>query len=150
MYGPASAPGMRTRHVSIFKYLFRKKGIPNNPADIWQPGEERRECGGTPTHAHASAGKPPARQAAREHTQFCAILVCGLCAASQVSEFNLNAPKPCVSGRRRRRRWRRRCGPRKQHHCLGDPTAHPGSVAEPEIGRCRRECSGGDRNGEAN
>jgi hypothetical protein len=38
MYGPASAPGMRTRHVSIFKYLFRKKGVPHNPADIWQPG----------------------------------------------------------------------------------------------------------------
>ena len=37
-YGPASAPGMRTRRVSIFKYLFRKKGAPHNPADIWQPG----------------------------------------------------------------------------------------------------------------
>lgn len=42
MYGPASAPGMRTRNVSIFKYLFRKKGKPHNPADIWQPGP--RHC----------------------------------------------------------------------------------------------------------
>lgn len=41
MYGPASAPGMRTRNVSIFKYLFRKKGKPHNPADIWQPGKAK-------------------------------------------------------------------------------------------------------------
>jgi hypothetical protein len=29
---------MRTRRVSILKYLFRNKGGPPNPADIWQPG----------------------------------------------------------------------------------------------------------------
>ena len=41
MCGPASAPGMRTRNVSILKYLFKPKK-PSN-AEIWQSEDEEEE-----------------------------------------------------------------------------------------------------------
>ena len=46
MYGPASAPGMRTRPVNIFRYLFRKKkgAYQQTRVDLWQPGDGEEDA----------------------------------------------------------------------------------------------------------
>lgn len=41
MYGPSSAPGMRTSNVSVFSYFVKRKKY--EPHKVWVPGEEKEE-----------------------------------------------------------------------------------------------------------
>eukprot|EP00291_Cryptomonas_curvata_P002418 CAMPEP_0172179358 /NCGR_PEP_ID=MMETSP1050-20130122/16574_1 /TAXON_ID=233186 /ORGANISM="Cryptomonas curvata, Strain CCAP979/52" /LENGTH=122 /DNA_ID=CAMNT_0012852233 /DNA_START=69 /DNA_END=433 /DNA_ORIENTATION=+ len=57
MYGPSSAPGMRTRKVSIFKFFTKKPK--NEKKNLWVPGELEEDEEGQEQSTPAAADVLP-------------------------------------------------------------------------------------------